>query len=263
MTYTINKIAKLAGVSVRTLHFYDEIGLLKPAYYGENNYRYYQESQLLLLQQILFYRELGLPLNEILRIVHSDAFDKIEALQSHKRILKKNLVQTQQLLQTIDKTLAYLRGINTMKFDELYYGFDSVKQKEHEKQLVEQGIVTQDFLDDCNQKIKNWDEPTKKMFVQDIERIMQALIAEIDQETLADAPAVQKLIHEHYVWLTRTWTPDKEKYLALIDLYQTPEFRIFYDERHPKLLDFMVVSMHIFAEQGFDQAKELESKMEA
>jgi DNA-binding transcriptional MerR regulator len=65
MAYTVNKLAKLSGVSVRTLHFYDEVGLLKPAYYGDNHYRYYEEEQLLILQQILFYRELGLSLNEI------------------------------------------------------------------------------------------------------------------------------------------------------------------------------------------------------
>ena len=62
MSYTVNKLAKLSGVSVRALHFYDEIGLLKPAFYGENNYRYYEEEQLLLLQQILFFREMGFSL---------------------------------------------------------------------------------------------------------------------------------------------------------------------------------------------------------
>lgn len=92
MTYTVNKLAKLSGVSVRTLHFYDEIGLLKPAYLGDNNYRYYEEEQLLMLQQILFFRELGLPLSDIQRIVNSNDFDKIDALKSHKHILEKTLI---------------------------------------------------------------------------------------------------------------------------------------------------------------------------
>lgn len=65
MAYTVNKLAKCSGVSARTLRFYDEIGLLKPAYVGDNDYRYYEEEQLLMLQQILFYRELGFPLNDI------------------------------------------------------------------------------------------------------------------------------------------------------------------------------------------------------
>src|SRR3990167_2633575 len=156
MAYTVNKLAKLSGVSARTLHFYDEIGLLKPAYVGENNYRYYEEEQLLMLQQILFYRELGMPLSEIQGIINSDNFDKIEALQSHKKILEQGLDRSQQMIKTIDKTISHLRGKEKMKDEELYYGFDSEKQKEHEKYLVDKGILTQDFLDECNKKIKNW-----------------------------------------------------------------------------------------------------------
>src|SRR3990167_1934164 len=156
MAYTVNKLAKLSGVSARTLHFYDEIGLLKPAYYGENNYRYYKEEQLLMLQQILFYRELGMPLSDIQRIISSDDFNKIEALQSHKKVLKQGLDRSQLMIKTIDKTISHLRGKDKMKDEELYYGFDSEKQKEHEKYLVDNGILTQDFLDECNKKIKNW-----------------------------------------------------------------------------------------------------------
>src|SRR5579862_8482845 len=94
VAYTVNTLAKLSNVSVRTLHFYDEIGLLKPAYYGENNYRYYEEEQLLMLQQILFYKELGFALKDIQRILCSKEFDKIKALESHKDSLKQNLNQT-------------------------------------------------------------------------------------------------------------------------------------------------------------------------
>lgn len=97
MSYTVNKLAKLSGVTIRTLHFYDEIGLLKPAYYGENNYRYYEEEQLLLLPQILFYRELGFSLNEIREILSSKSFDKINALTSHREILVKNLDRTKDM----------------------------------------------------------------------------------------------------------------------------------------------------------------------
>ena len=94
MIYTINQLAKLSCVSSRTLRFYYEISLLKPAFYGENQYRYYKEEQLLLLQQILFFRELGFPLNDIQRILSSDDFDKIESLKTHKSMLQSNLERT-------------------------------------------------------------------------------------------------------------------------------------------------------------------------
>lgn len=249
MAYTVNKLAKLSGVSARILHFYDEIGLLKPAYYGENNYRYYEEEQLLMLQQILFYRELGMPLSEIQVIISSDNFDKIEALQSHKKILEQGLDRSQQMIKTINKTISHLRGKEKMKDEEFYYGFDSAKQKEHEKYLIEKDILTQDFLDECNEKVKNWSDKEKNAFIQDIEKIMDALIVAINNKSLPSADEVQSLMRKHYTWLERTWTPTKEKYIGLAQLYQTPEFRVFYDSRHPELLDFILKAMKIFADR--------------
>ncbi|MBV9575523.1 MAG: MerR family transcriptional regulator [Gammaproteobacteria bacterium] len=123
MSYTVKKLAKLSGLSIRTLRFYDAIGLLKPAYYGDNNYRYYEDEQILLLQQILFYRELGFPLNNIQRIISSDDFNKIDALISHKKILKQSRDRTKQLIKTVDQTIAHLRGNITMRDEELFIGF--------------------------------------------------------------------------------------------------------------------------------------------
>ncbi len=123
MPYTVKKLAKLSGLSIRTLRFYDTIGLLKPAYYGDNNYRYYEDEQILLLQQILFYRELGFSLNDIQKIVSSDDFNKIDALISHKQVLAQNLDRTKQLIKTIDQTIAHLRGKITMRDEELFVGF--------------------------------------------------------------------------------------------------------------------------------------------
>src|SRR5580658_4236078 len=123
MSYTVKKLAKLSGISVRTLRFYDAIGLLKPASRGDNNYRQYQEEQILMLQQILFYRELGFPLNDIQRIISSDDFNKIDALISHKQVLAQSLDRTKQLIKTIDQTIAHLRGKITMRDEELFLGF--------------------------------------------------------------------------------------------------------------------------------------------
>src|SRR3954467_6064172 len=80
MAYTVKQLTAMSGVSVRTLHFYDETGLLKPAYYGSNGYRFYQESQLLTLQQILFYRELGFELKRIKQVLGRAKFEKVAAL---------------------------------------------------------------------------------------------------------------------------------------------------------------------------------------
>jgi DNA-binding transcriptional MerR regulator len=249
MSYTVKKLAKLSGVSVRTLHFYDEIGLLKPANYGENNYRYYEEEQLLMLQQILFYRELEFPLSEIQQIVCSNNFDKVEALQLHKRTLLEKLDRTHQMIKTIDKTISHLRGKIKMKDEELYYGFDSEKQKEHEQYLVEKGIVTQEFMDECNAKIKDWTDDQKRAFITDMEKVIADIITEMENKSPPGDKNVQALMRKHYTWLELTWTPNKESYIGLTQLYQTPEFRKFFDDRHPQLLGFMVEAMKIFAER--------------
>ena len=123
MSYTVKKLAKLSGVSIRTLRFYDAIGLLKPAYYGDNHYRYYEEEQILILQQILFYRELNFSLNDIQKIINSDDFNKIDALISHKQVLAQSLDRTKNLIKAIDETIARLRGEITMRDEALFAGF--------------------------------------------------------------------------------------------------------------------------------------------
>src|SRR5262247_471752 len=99
MAYTVKQVAAMSGVSVRTLHFYDEAGLLKPAHYGANGYRFYEEPQLLTLQQILFYRELGFGLKEIKRILGPADFEKVAALKSHRTVLQESLARTRTLLE--------------------------------------------------------------------------------------------------------------------------------------------------------------------
>src|ERR1043165_2537295 len=91
MAYTVKQVAAMSGVSVRTLHFYDETGLLKPAYIKANGYRIYEEAQLLVLQQILFYRELGFELKRIREIIDQPKFEKAAALKSHRKVLEKNV----------------------------------------------------------------------------------------------------------------------------------------------------------------------------
>ena len=248
MKYTVNKLAKLSGVSISTIRFYDEIGLLKPTCRGNNGYRYYEEEQLLLLQQILFFRELGFQLNDIQKIIGSDDFDKVVALNLHRKVLLQNIERTQKLVNTIDKTILHLKGKTIMKNEELYYGFDSEKQKSHEKYLVENNIVKQEFLDECNKKVKNWSETEKNAFIHDCERIYNSLIEAMNKKLLPSDNEVQNLMDEHYNWLKRTWIPTKESYLGLAELYQTPDFRKFYDKLHPDLLEFMLKAMKIFAE---------------
>jgi DNA-binding transcriptional MerR regulator len=123
MAYTVKQLAVMSGVTVRTLHFYDEMALLKPAYSKANGYRIYQAPQVLMLQQILFYRELGFELKRIKEILSQRKFEKMAALKSHRQVLEKNIARTRTLIETIDKTIRHLKGTKKMKSEELFMGF--------------------------------------------------------------------------------------------------------------------------------------------
>ena len=123
MAYTVKQVAALSGVSVRTLHFYDETGLLKPASTGANGYRFYEEPQLLTLQQILFYRELGVELKEIRPLLGRPDLQRVDALRSHRAALEARLARTRQLLETVDHTVDHLEGRTPMTGERLFAGF--------------------------------------------------------------------------------------------------------------------------------------------
>src|SRR5260370_38971648 len=134
MELTVKRLSKLAGVSVRTLHFYDEIGLLRPGRVGANGYRYYGDAALLRLQQILFYKELGLSLNEIAGMLDQPEFDVARALEAHRRALQARLGRLRRLIKTVARTIAYLKGDSVMNANELFAGFSDEQQARYEKE---------------------------------------------------------------------------------------------------------------------------------
>ena len=118
--YQIHELAAKAGITVRTLHHYDRIGLLHPSRHSPAGYRLYDDSAALRLQQILFYRELGLPLADIGRILDAPGFDLMKALGSHREKLDKRIARLQRLRLTVDNTLAYVKGENSQEMEELW-----------------------------------------------------------------------------------------------------------------------------------------------
>ena len=120
MHYTVNKLAHLAGISVRTLHYYDEIGLLKPTFVGENGYRYYGDAELIRLQQILFFRELEFSLEDIKRIVSRPDFSVIQALKEQRTLFKLKQVKLEKLINSINITIKRMTNNQKINHEELY-----------------------------------------------------------------------------------------------------------------------------------------------
>ena len=254
MAYTVKKLSELSGVTVRTLHFYEEIALLKPAYYGSNGYRYYEEKQLLDLQQILFFKELGFSLKQIQKVVGKSDFDQLAALYSHKKSLSKEWEKIGVLLKTIDKTIKHLQGKKKMKDKEMFDGFNIalVKFKEGTPYAAAEKIVVQ--------SVKN---PTKdakdvekrgKAYYDNITKTTHTLFKElvhcIEKGLDPAADEVQKIIKKHHAFAEQTHSATKEVYKAMAELYtEHPEFRKQLDPFHLELAEFMAQAMKVFADR--------------
>ncbi len=250
MAYTVTKLAKISGVSVRTLHWYDEVGLLKPAYYGSNGYRYYEEEQLLILQQILFFRELGFELKQIQRILTRNDFDKIVALSSHRQILQKNLKRTQKLIKTIDQTIEHLRGTKKMKEQDMYAGFSKKQQAEYEKQIIERfGEQGKFHVEECRQNVKEWSQKEWNHSKKEFDEICQELTKLVKNHVEAGSKEAQSIVRRHYQWLKKFWTPNKESYSGHGRFIVESDLSKAYEAYHPQLPSFIANAIQLFAER--------------
>lgn len=131
MAYTVKQLAQLTGVTVRTLHHYDEIGLLTSPVIGANGYRYYDERSVLRLQSILFYRELDFPLEAIKAVLDRPGFNPITALREQRAALESKLGRLHRLIVTIDQTINHLNGEKTMSTKQLFAAFKPEEEKHY------------------------------------------------------------------------------------------------------------------------------------
>ncbi|HQS84636.1 MAG: transcriptional regulator [Alphaproteobacteria bacterium 16-39-46] len=249
MAYTVKKLAKISGISVRTLHWYDEIGLLKPAYSGNNGYRYYEEKQMLILQQILFFKELGFTLNDIQKLLSQNDFDNLKALSAHRKVLEEDLVRINSLISTIDKTILHLEGKQTMSDKELYYGFESARQKEYEQYLVKyHGTPAEERLLECKKRTAIWDKEVWDEVKNKGDTIHKDLADAIQKGLSPHSDDVQTIIHRHYQLQNRFFNLTREVYIGLSELYvQHPDFKKFFDVYHPKMIEFLGEAMRYYA----------------
>lgn len=251
MSYTVSKVAKISGVSVRTLRYYDEIGLLKPAYIGESGYRFYEKEQLLILQQILFFRELGFELKQIQEILTRSDFDKGKALQSHKKVLSKKIDKMHKLIKNIDKTIDHLKRKTIMNEQEIFWGFSKEKQVEYEEYLANMlGKGSKSLVEESHKNIKGWNKQDWDEIKSEWDIIYNDLVGAIKNNLKVDSSEVQALVRRHFQIISKFYTPTKEIFGSLGQLYmQHPDFRKLYDSYHPKLAQYLAEAMRLFADQ--------------
>jgi DNA-binding transcriptional MerR regulator len=251
--HTVKQVARLSGVSVRTLHHYDEVGLLKPACVGANGYRYYGREELLRLQQILFHRELGFSLEEIGRVLDAEDFDRVAALKAHRTRLEAETRRYRQLVRTIDHTLAALEGEAKMEDKAMYRGFDPEKQAGYEKELVEKhGPAMQDYIDTAKAGMKSWKQADFDAMQAEAEAIEAGMAKALVDGLPADSATVTALMRRQHAWVAKSWNrpAPAAAFAGLGDMYVgDPRFRERYDGRQAGLAEYMAAAMRSFAER--------------
>jgi len=234
--YTIKQLADLAGVTIRTLHHYDEIGLLKPSSVGSNGYRYYGEDALYRLQQILFYRELRVPLDQIRCIVDSPDFDVLSALGSHRSALQAEANRIKRLIRTIDDTARHLRGKGSMSHKQLFKAFTDEEQEmmaEEAAQRWDSNTVRQ-----SNARWKQHPPEKKQRILDEGSSVYTDLIAAMAEAP--SSPRVQAMIARWHAHMQHFWSPNDEQLLGLADLYNDdPRFHANFEAMKPGLAPFM------------------------
>jgi DNA-binding transcriptional MerR regulator len=237
----------MAGVTVRTLHHYDHIGLLSPSTRSAAGYRYYSEADLLRLQQILFFRELGFPLEQIAAILDDPRFDQVRALRDHRRMLREEVGRLQRLLNTVDKTIAKLtEGTMGLTDEELYEGFSKEQAERYRREAREQ--YGEAVVEASEQRARQMSKVEWNAVKDEGDAVTRGLAALADRDP-AD-PEVQALIARHYAWVATFWTPNAASYAGLGQLYtDNPEFRANYDKYRPGLADFMRAAMEVYSER--------------
>lgn len=247
MTYTIKEIAKLAGVTTRTLRYYDEIGLLSPADMGSNGYRYYDQDSLLLLQQILFYRELEVPLKDIQRILSSPDFDLLGALEKHRTSLMVQVHRLGKLIDTIDQTIAMIKGEVIMSEKEYFEGFDEAQYVEEAQERWGQ---TPRYAE-SQRKWKRYTKDQKEAIKREGGRITERMVTD-NLNASPDDPDVQVAVGDYYAYLNKNFYACEVSYLrGLADMWvEDSRFAANYEKIREGGAEFVRQAVHIYCDQN-------------
>lgn len=244
--FTVKQIARMAGVTPRTLHYYDEIGLLKPTRVGDNGYRYYDEQAILRLQQIMLYRQLELPLNEIEQILASPEFDSLTALENHREQLRGRIRKLERLMKTVDRTISHLKGTQTMSEKQFFEGFSEEQQAEYEKEAMQ--MYDPETVKASNARWRSYSPADKQRIGEEGNAAYAALVAAMPAGPGSpQAQAGVELWRRHMQYF---WSPNDEQFVGLTELYnQDPRFKRNFDKIDPGLAEFMREAVKIYVER--------------
>lgn len=248
MEYTIDKLAKMAGVSARTLRYYDQIGLLKPKR-TPSGYRVYGKAEVDRLQQILLYREMGIPLEEIKKIIASPDFDRVNALRTHLEGLLSRREQLDLLIENVQKSIVEAKGEIKMNDSEKFKGFIDKMVEDNERKYGAE--VREKYGDEAadlsNAKLMGLSKEQYEELKEIEKQFTEALKAAYEQGD-PESELAQKACELHRKWLGFFWNfYNKEAHLGLAQMYvDDPRFGEYFDNIAKGSAAFLKKALEIY-----------------
>ncbi len=236
MGYTVGEVARLAGVSVRALHHYDELGLLSPSARSEAGYRIYGEADLEKLQQVLFFRELGFALEEVGRIVNDPSFDRREALRMQREQLSQRKTRLEAMIGAVDEALEALEKGRVMDKQKMFEGFDPAQ---YEEEARERWGDTEAYKE-SKRRTARYSKRDWETIKREGDQLQQRLAALMAAGRGAGDPEVQQVAEEHRRHIDKWFYPcSKQFHRNLGELYVSdPRFTANIDKLRPGLAQF-------------------------
>mgnify|MGYP003574981747 CR=1 FL=1 len=254
--YSVKQLAQAAGVTIKTLHLYDKMDLLKPLMRTEAGYRTYGDSELLRLQQILFYRELDFPLKEIADILDDPDFDIVMSLEGQKKLLSDKKARLGTLLKTIDKTIYSLKNRTMLNVEELYEGLPPEQAAAYRKEAIK--TYGKEVVERAEEHLMTLDKQDIARLVERQKELAVMLFGLKEDEPFGNK--VQELIQEHYIVTRKLWGTHKaedcqlETYKGLGMLYLTDErFTLVNNEYNKEFALFLSKAMAYYADEKLKQ----------
>lgn len=236
MAHTIGQLASLASVSVRTLHHYDEIGLLTPSVRTEAGYRLYSDADVTSLQQVLFFRELGFPLAEIGRIMHDPSFDRLEALRLQRRMLEDKAAQLDLMVEAVDAAITAEKGGFTLDAKDRLEVFGDFDPATYEDEVKERWGNTDAYAESAR-RTKRYTKEDWARYKAEAEANTAEMVALYDAGVAPDDPRAMDVADAARLLIDRWFYPcSTEMHCGLAEMYVAdPRFKANYEKQREGL----------------------------